>query len=128
MSLDQSAAEQWAKTVLFYDEIQPAHRQGQMTALVTAVAETGVQHGVWPTHSHFSLRVFASNVPQPFDMTLPPPISLRAVYWHEVNKFHLHYFGIAGVPYDEKWCGLNEAQATLRHLFRRMRETNQSQT
>lgn len=121
MSLFQTAAEKWAETVLFYEEIPPAHRQGPMTALVLAVAEAGVYYGVWPVHSHFDLAVFADEILQPFESSLPPPVSLQAVYWREVNKFHLHYFGITGIAYDEKWCELNEAQATLQHLFRIMR-------
>ena len=115
----RTVAEQWAETVDFYEEIHPAHRRKPMTVLVAAVAETGVKNGVWPSHSHFDLTVLAHYVKQPFVIR---PASLTAVYWHEVDRFQLHFWGIQGVSHDTKWCELTEAEATLRYQFRQMRE------
>ena len=120
MSSAELANERWAEIVQRYQEIHPAHRQEPMTALVTAVAEAGIRNGVWPVSSHFALCIFANDITRqiyPFDKA-----SLCAQYWHEVDKFQLRYYNIQGVAYDEKWCELPEAQATLRHLFQQMRE------
>ena len=119
MSTTRTVAEQWAETVDFYEEIHSAHHQMPMTELVVAVAEAGIKNGVWPGHSHFDLTVLTHYVKQPFVVR---PTSLTAVYWHEVDKFQLHFWGIQGVSYDTKWCELAEAEATLRYQFRRMRE------
>ncbi len=121
MSTVQSVTEQWAKTVKFYEEIHPAHRQTPMTALVVAVAEAGIRNDVWPNHSHFDLHIFAEKPIEPFAVR---PVSLSAIYWDEVDKFNLHFWGIQGIPYDTKWCELAEAEATLRYQFRQMREAN----
>jgi hypothetical protein len=114
--------ERWEKIVQWYQEIHPAHRQEAMKALITAVVEAGARNGVWPHTSHFTLFVSAD------DMThwLEPltRVSLSVQYWHEVDKFQIRYYNIQGVAYDEKWCELAEAQATLRHLFRQMRQAD----
>ena len=114
--------ERWAEIVQRYQEIHPAHRQEPMTALVAAIAEAGIRYGIWPQTSHFTLRVFADDTAHWREPSTR--VSVSAQYWHEVDKFQLCYHNIGGIVYDEKWCELAEAQATLRHLFRQMSQAS----
>ncbi len=117
MPLDVS--KQWAKIVEFYEELSPQHKQEPMKVFVNVIAAPGVNCAVWPTHSHFTLRIFADNL---LNCDANTTASVSAEYWHDVDKFRLHFFYIRGVPYDEKWCELGEAEATLRHTFRLLQE------
>jgi hypothetical protein len=120
----QTVQKQWADVVQFYEDTLPGHRQEPMKALVRAVADAGMEASLWPGHSHFSL--IASVSLETFPNTgIPVHPWLSVQHWHEVDKFELRFHHIQGIPYDEKWCELAEAQAILRHLFRRMGETNE---
>ena len=114
-----TASQQWTKIVGFYEELSPRHRQVPMKMLVKAVAAASVSSAVWPTHSHFVLRVFTESLA---GSDARARASVSAEYWHEIDKFRLRYFHIRGIPYDEKWCELAEAEATLRQSFRLLRE------
>ncbi len=117
--LSPTPSQQWTKTIEFYEELGPQHRQEPMKTLVKAVAKLGAENALWPTHSHLMMRVFADSL-EGRDANMMASVS--AEYWHNIDKFHLRYFNIQGIPYDEKWCDLGEAEATLRHIFRLLRE------
>ena len=122
MSDRHSIGERWATVTSHYRDTHPAHEQGPTLALVEAVAEAGIECGVWPSTSHFTLCLSAEDPhPQGFFVRTPDPPRLSAEYWREVDKFRLRYWNIRGVPYDEKWCDLPEAQAIFRHLFHHLR-------
>ena len=114
-----TASKKWDDAIEFYEELSAWHRQEPMKTLVKtlvkAVAEAGTENAVWPTHSHFVLRVFADTST---NSDVSEMSSVSAEYRHEVYKFRLSYFHIRGISYDEKWCDLAEAAATLRHVFR----------
>lgn len=118
-SIATTIDEQWYKVADFYNEVSPQHRQEPMKALIAAINEAGVKNLIWPAHSHFTLVVSADNSTC---CGTNAKVSVSAEYWHEVDKFQIRYYNIQGVLYDEKWCEFDEARATLRYIFRLMRE------
>ena len=121
MSLSTVTAvdEQWSRIADFYNAVSPQHRQEPMKALIAAINEAGVKNLIWPAHFHFTLVVSADNSTC---CDVNAKIFVSAEFWHEVNKFQIRYHNIQGVLYDEKWCEFDKAWATLRHIFRLMRD------
>lgn len=114
MFLPSGSEDRWREILAHYDHL-PASLE-PLGDLVRGLAHAPALEGVTITTSH-EVPIFTT-ASRHQDFYISPCVSVE--YWPQADRFRIRLHGIDGIPYDEKWCALPEAVATVKYSCRRM--------
>ena len=119
MESPEMVTERWKEVVEHVGYAPPQY--APLHTLIQELTRSEASHFAWPIISHFSPRFIhaAYSGRSHWDTNRLPLVSVE--YWPQVDRFKIRFYRFQGVPFDQKWCGLPEAAATLRYAFPRLK-------
>lgn len=118
MELPETLAKRWDDVVEHVGYAPPWY--APLRFLVEELAQSGAAPFAWPATSHFNPWFTSVDYRhRPCDVHSLPAVGVE--YWPQVDKFLIRFYRFQGVAFDQKWCDLPEAAATLKWAFRRLK-------